>query len=90
MEYLPLYTPLQARRHEVRPGITGWAQINGRNAISWDDKFALDTWYVDHQSIWLDLGIMWRTLWQVIKREGITHGSDATMPWFTGSKSHLD
>ncbi len=90
MEYLPLYSAQQARRHEVRPGITGWVQINGRNAISWDDKFALDTWYVDHQSLWLDLRILCRTLWQVIKRDGITHGNDATMPWFTGSKSDVD
>ena len=90
MEYLPLYSPQQARRHEVRPGITGWVQINGRNAISWDEKFALDTWYVDHQSIWLDLRILWRTLRQVVKREGITHGNDASMPWFTGSKRDID
>jgi len=90
MEYLPLYSPKQARRHEVRPGMTGWVQINGRNAISWDEKFALDTWYVDHQSVWLDLHILWRTLWHVVKRDGITHGNDATMPSFTGSKSDVD
>jgi sugar transferase EpsL len=88
MEYLPLYDNEEARRHAVRPGITGWAQVNGRNAISWEEKFALDIWYVDHRSIWLDLRILWRTLWQVIKREGISHGDDTTMPWFTGSKSH--
>lgn len=90
MEYLPLYTREQVRRHDVRPGITGWAQVNGRNAISWEEKFALDTWYVDHRSIWLDLRILWRTLWQVINRDGITHGNDTTMPWFTGSKSRDD
>ena len=84
-EYLPLYTPEQARRHEVRPGITGWAQVNGRNAISWEEKFALDTWYVDHQSLWLDLRILGRTAGQVFRRHGIGHGGEETMPWFTGS-----
>lgn len=88
MEYLPLYSPQQARRHEVRPGITGWAQINGRNALSWDEKFELDVWYVEHQSLWLDIRILLRTVWQVIKRDGISHGDDATMPRFTGSKRH--
>jgi sugar transferase EpsL len=84
-EYLPLYTPTQARRHEVRPGITGWAQINGRNALTWDERFALDVWYVDHHSIGLDLRILLRTLAQVVRRDGITHQDHATMPWFTGS-----
>ena len=87
MEYLPLYTPEQARRHEVRPGITGWAQVNGRNAISWADKFALDVWYVDHRSLWLDLQILWRTVRKVLVRDGISAEGEATMPKFTGSKS---
>ena len=85
MEYLPLYTPEQARRHEVRPGITGWAQVNGRNAISWEDKFRLDVWYVDNHSLWLDLKVLLITLKKVFKREGINAGSDLTMPVFTGS-----
>lgn len=87
MEYLPLYTPEQARRHEVRPGITGWAQVNGRNALSWEERFKLDVWYVDHQSCWLDLRILWRTLRKVIVREGISAAGEATMSKFTGSKS---
>ena len=86
MEYLPLYTPEQARRHEVRPGITGWAQVNGRNAISWADKFALDVWYVDHRSMWLDVRILWLTVRKVMYREGITAEGDATMPRFRGAK----
>ena len=85
MEYLPLYTPNQARRHDVRPGITGWAQINGRNALSWEEKFELDVWYVDHQSLWLDIKILFKTVLQVLKRDGISHGEDATMPRFKGS-----
>ncbi len=84
MEYLPLYTPEQARRHEVRPGITGWAQINGRNAISWGDKFRLDVWYVDHRSIWLDAKIIALTIWAVLRPRGISHAGEATMPRFTG------
>lgn len=84
MEYLPLYTTEQARRHEVRPGITGWAQVNGRNALSWDDKFALDVWYVDHQSITLDLKILMMTIAKVLRREGIAAEGEATMPRFTG------
>jgi lipopolysaccharide/colanic/teichoic acid biosynthesis glycosyltransferase len=87
MEYLPLYTPEQARRHEVRPGITGWAQVNGRNAISWSDKFALDVWYVDHQSLWLDAQILCRTVRKVLVRDGISAAGEATMSKFTGSKS---
>jgi lipopolysaccharide/colanic/teichoic acid biosynthesis glycosyltransferase len=87
MEYLPLYTPEQARRHEVRPGITGWAQVNGRNAISWEDKFALDVWYVDHRSMWLDVQILWRTVRKVMVRDGISAAGEATMSKFTGSKS---
>jgi lipopolysaccharide/colanic/teichoic acid biosynthesis glycosyltransferase len=86
MEYLPLYTPEQARRHEVRPGITGWAQVNGRNAISWEDKFALDVWYVDHRSLWLDVRILWMTVKKVLVRDGISAAGEATMPRFMGSE----
>lgn len=85
VEYLPLYTPEQARRHEVRPGITGWAQVNGRNAITWDEKFKLDVWYVDHASLWLDFRILFMTLKKVFFREGINAGNDLPMPKFTGS-----
>jgi len=87
MEYLPLYSPEQARRHEVRPGITGWAQVNGRNAIAWEDKFRLDVWYVDNQSLWLDLRILWLTVRKVLVREGISAAGEATMSKFTGRKS---
>lgn len=86
MEYLPLYSPEQARRHEVRPGITGWAQVNGRNAISWADKFALDVWYVDHHSIFLDVRILWLTVRKVLVRDGISAAGEATMPKFEGNK----
>lgn len=86
MEYLPLYSPEQARRHEVRPGVTGWAQVNGRNAITWEEKFRLDVWYVDNQSFLLDLKILWRTVQKVIKREGISAAGEATMSRFTGSQ----
>ena len=85
IEYLPLYSPQQARRHEVRPGVTGWAQINGRNALSWDEKFALDVWYVDNQSMALDSRILWLTIKKVIVRDGISATGEATMPKFTGS-----
>ena len=87
MEYLPLYSPEQARRHEVRPGITGWAQVNGRNAISWADKFALDVWYVDHRSLWLDVRILWLTVRKVLMRDGISAAGEATMPKFEGDNS---
>lgn len=87
MEYLPLYSPEQARRHEVRPGITGWAQVNGRNAISWADKFALDVWYVDHRSLWLDVRILWMTVRKVVERDGISAAGEATMPRFEGDKA---
>jgi lipopolysaccharide/colanic/teichoic acid biosynthesis glycosyltransferase len=87
MEYLPLYSPEQARRHEVRPGITGWAQINGRNAISWTDKFALDVWYVDHRSLWLDVRILCLTVRKVLVRDGISAAGEATMPRFEGDKT---
>ena len=85
MEYMEYYSPEQARRHEVRPGITGWAQVNGRNAISWEDKFAYDLWYVEHRSLRLDLRILFLTVGQVLRRSGISHGASATMPRFTGS-----
>jgi lipopolysaccharide/colanic/teichoic acid biosynthesis glycosyltransferase len=87
MEYLPLYTPDQARRHAVRPGITGWAQVNGRNAISWADKFALDVWYVDNRSLRLDMQILWCTARKVLVRDGISASGEATMTKFTGPKS---
>ncbi len=86
MEYLPRYSPEQYRRHEVRPGITGWAQVNGRNALSWEEKFRLDVWYVDNQSIWLDLKILLLTVKKVLIRDGINAAGEATMPKFTGSR----
>ena len=85
MEYLPLYTSEQARRHEVRPGITGWAQVKGRNLLSWEEKFELDVWYVHNQSFWLDLRIIWLTIVKVLKREGISHPGESTMTKFTGT-----
>ncbi|MBC7488936.1 MAG: sugar transferase [Glaciimonas sp.] len=86
LEYLQLYSPEQARRHEVRPGITGWAQVNGRNSLSWEEKFKLDVWYVDHRSIWLDIKILWLTVRKVLMREGISGEGEATMSKFTGAK----
>lgn len=86
MEYLPLYSARQMRRHEVRPGLTGWAQINGRNALSWEDKFELDVWYVENRSIGLDLRIMWMTVAYVLKREGISAAGEATMQRFAGTR----
>ncbi|WP_276573962.1 sugar transferase [Comamonas thiooxydans] len=86
MEYMPLYTSEQARRHEARPGVTGWAQVNGRNAISWEEKFELDVWYVDHQSLWLDIKILWLTVKRVLVRDGISAEGEATMRKFTGHK----
>jgi len=85
VEYLPLYSKKQSRRHEVRPGITGWAQVNGRNAISWDEKFELDLWYVDNQSIWLDIKILWLTIKKVIIRDGVSQDGEATAAAFKGS-----
>jgi lipopolysaccharide/colanic/teichoic acid biosynthesis glycosyltransferase len=85
MQYVERYTPEQARRHEVKPGITGWAQVHGRNALSWEEKFALDVWYVDHWSLLLDLRILAATVWKVVRREGISAADHATMPEFTGS-----
>ena len=87
MEYLPLYSPEQARRHEVRPGVTGWAQVNGRNAISWDQKFALDVWYVDNRSLWLDLKIIWLTIRKVFKREGIDDQGGVGQEKFKGNNA---
>jgi lipopolysaccharide/colanic/teichoic acid biosynthesis glycosyltransferase len=84
-EYLPLYSDEQARRHDVRPGITGWAQVKGRNALSWEEKFELDVWYVDNLSFWLDLRILWMTFAMVLKREGISHPGESTMPKFKGT-----
>lgn len=84
-QYLELYTPEQMRRHEVTPGISGWAQVNGRNAISWEEKFKLDVWYVDNQSFLLDLKILLMTIYNVLKREGINNSQGDTMPYFTGS-----
>lgn len=85
MQYLPLYSAEQRRRHDVRPGITGWAQINGRNAISWEEKFILDIWYVDNRSLLLDIKILWLTMQRVIVRQGINATDSSTMPMFTGS-----
>ena len=85
VEYLPLYSPVEARRHEVRPGITGWAQVNGRNALSWEQKFRLDVWYVDHASFLLDLRILLLTLVRVVRRDSISASGEATMPRFTGT-----
>jgi lipopolysaccharide/colanic/teichoic acid biosynthesis glycosyltransferase len=84
IQYLVRYTPEQMRRHEVLPGLTGWAQINGRNALSWEQKFALDVWYVERQSFWLDLRIIMLTVWKILKREGISQAGQATMEEFAG------
>ncbi|PYF01693.1 lipopolysaccharide/colanic/teichoic acid biosynthesis glycosyltransferase [Rhodopseudomonas faecalis] len=89
VEYLALYTPEQARRHEVRPGITGWAQINGRNTLDWESRLQLDTWYVDHQSLWLDIRILAATVGKVLKREGITQEGSVTMSRFRGSQDTM-
>ncbi len=86
MEYLPLYSPEQSRRHNVRPGITGWAQINGRNALTWEEKFALDVWYVDNHSIAVDLKILCKTIAAVVQRKGISHSGEVTMPRFVGNQ----
>lgn len=87
MEYLPLYSSEQYRRHEVRPGVTGWAQINGRNALSWEEKFKLDVWYVDNRSFWLDLKILFLTIKKVLRRDGISAEGEATMAKFTGPRT---
>ena len=86
IEYLPLYNDRQSRRHDVRPGITGWAQINGRNSISWENKFEMDIWYVENRSLWLNIKILWKTVFKVFKRDGISQDGHATMPLFTGNK----
>ncbi len=86
MEYLPLYSPEQMRRHDVYPGLTGWAQVNGRNAITWPDKFKLDVWYVDHWSFWLDLKILFLSLWKVVTREGVNQPGQATTEYFMGNE----
>ena len=88
IQYLSRYTPQQARRHEVRPGITGWAQVNGRNALSWEQKFSLDVWYVDNVSLWLDLRIGLLTVWKTLRREGINQTGQATVEYFQGSEIH--
>lgn len=85
VEYLPLYSPEQARRHEVRPGLTGWAQVNGRNSLSWPERLGMDVWYVDHWSMWLDLRILVLTVLKVVRREGISAAGEATMTKFTGN-----
>lgn len=85
MEYLPLYNAEQAKRHNVRPGVTGYAQVNGRNSLSWEDKFKLDTWYVEHQSLWLDMKILLKTVKKVIIKDGISAEGEATMTKFTGT-----
>jgi len=89
MQYLNRYSPMQARRHEVKPGISGWAQVNGRNALTWEDRFDLDVWYVDHRTLWLDVKILMLTVLKVVRREGISHSGHATMQEFTGSKPSL-
>ena len=87
MPYLQRYTPKQARRHEVKPGITGWAQVNGRNAITWEEKFKLDVWYVDNRSLWIDVKIIFMTVWKIISREGISQPGQATMEVFKGTSN---
>jgi sugar transferase EpsL len=86
IQYLDRYTPEQMRRHEVKPGLTGWAQVNGRNAITWEEKFKLDVWYVDHWSLWLDIRIMGMTIWKIIKQEGISQQGEATAKEFMGKR----
>jgi len=86
MQYLPLYSPEQARRHDVMPGLTGWAQVNGRNAIDWPSKLAMDTWYVDHWSFWLDIKIIFLTIWKVVSREGVNQEGQSTVEYFKGER----
>jgi lipopolysaccharide/colanic/teichoic acid biosynthesis glycosyltransferase len=90
MHYLPLYTPEQARRHEVRPGLTGWAQVHGRNALAWEERFRLDVWYVEHWSLWLDLGILALTFRKVLIGEGVSAPGEATMPAFQGTRLEVE
>lgn len=87
IDYLPLYSPEQMRRHEMKPGITGWSQVNGRNALTWEEKFTLDVWYIDHWSLWLDLRILGASLWKVMVGEGVSAQGQATMPEFKGTRS---
>lgn len=87
VEYLPLYNAFQRRRHEVRPGITGWAQVNGRNAITWDERFVLDVWYVDHVSLWTDIRIVVMTIYKIFRRDGVSQGGHVTMPRFMGNEN---
>jgi sugar transferase EpsL len=89
MEYLPRYSLEQARRHEAKPGITGWAQVNGRNAITWEEKFKLDVWYVDHQGFWLDMKIIFMTIWKILKREGINQPGRKMVEYFQGSNQKI-
>ena len=86
MDYLPLYSPEQHRRHSVFPGLTGWAQVHGRNALDWPARFSLDVWYVDHWSFWLDIKILLMTLWKVVSREGVSQPGQATTEYFTGNE----
>ena len=90
MQYLDRYTPEQARRHEVKPGVTGWAQVNGRNAISWEEKFELDVWYVDNWSLWLDVKIICMTVWKILKREGVNQPGHATAQEFMGNEQKTE
>jgi sugar transferase EpsL len=89
MQYLDRYSPEQARRHDVLPGMTGWAQIHGRNGISWEEKFQLDLWYIDHWRLWLDLRILWLTIWEVLRQNGINSAEDVTMPEFMGTEKDV-
>jgi len=88
MQYMDRYTPEQSRRHDVKPGMTGWAQVNGRNSLTWPEKFALDLWYVDHRTLSVDIRILFQTLWQVVKQGGISQQGHATMPEFSGSEAN--
>lgn len=90
MQYLPLYSAFEMRRHEVKPGVTGWAQVNGRNSLSWEEKFEMDIWYVEHQSFWLDLKILYMTILKVLQREGISQEGQSTMEVFTGSAQKIE
>lgn len=90
MQYRPLYSERQMRRHAVRPGVTGWAQVNGRNAIGWEEKFELDVWYVENRTFWLDMKILWMTVWQVLRRDGVSADEHVTMPVFTGNSSSME
>ncbi|GAB3064043.1 sugar transferase [Salinicoccus sesuvii] len=90
MQYLPLYNTFEMRRHEVKPGITGWAQVNGRNSLAWQEKFKMDVWYVEHQSVWLDMKILYRTVLKVVKRDGISQEGQSTMEVFTGSTQKIE